>query len=48
MANAWQVALVGSIGVLLGDGLVDYTLQSLSLLALFWLLGGLATTLSRV
>jgi hypothetical protein len=48
MANAWQVALVGSIGVLLGDGLVDYTLQSLSLLVLFWLLGGLATTLSRV
>ena len=46
MVSSWQLALVGAMGVFLGQGLVDYTLQSLSLFILFWLLGGLATTVS--
>jgi hypothetical protein len=46
MVNSWQVALAGAMGMFLGNGLVDYTLQSLSLLILFWLLSGLSITLS--
>jgi hypothetical protein len=42
MSSVWQVALVGAVGMLIGNGLVDYTLQSLGLLTLFWLLSGLA------
>jgi hypothetical protein len=42
----WQVALVGAMGMFLVNGLVDYTLQSLGLFTLFWLVGGLAATMA--
>jgi hypothetical protein len=45
MLGVWQVALVGAAGMLVGNGLVDYTLQSLGLFTLFWLLSGLATVM---
>jgi hypothetical protein len=46
MLSSWHVALVGAVATMLGHGLVDYTLQSLSLLILFMLLSGLAVTVA--
>jgi O-antigen ligase len=45
--SSWQVGLMGATGMFLGNGLVDYTLQSLSLLTMFWLIGGLSTALAK-
>lgn len=44
MGSAWQVAVLGATAMILGNGLVDYTLQTLSLFMMFCVLGGLAAT----
>jgi O-antigen ligase len=45
--SSWELAVVGAGAALLGHGLVDYPLTKQATFVIFWLLCGLATTMTR-
>lgn len=44
--DLWQVAVLGALAAFLGHGAVDYNLESHAIFILFWVLCGIATTVS--